>query len=110
MSGNLFELRKDWLIPPTITPSKPPIKIEPQIQEQAAPSATAVPKTEKCRWGLNCPICKNMQEWNSEHQKEHLQNVSKHTATATLDARSSMSPDPELSEAPKLPALPVADI
>ena len=35
MSGNLFELRKDWLIPPTnntvnATNSKLPIKIEPQ--------------------------------------------------------------------------------
>ena len=63
MSGNLFELRKDWPIPPTnntvtATSSKPPIKIEPQAQEQATPSAAALPKVEQCRWGPSCPICK----------------------------------------------------
>ena len=47
MSGNLFKLRKDWLIPPAIT-SNPPIKVEPQIQKQATPSATTTPKAEKC--------------------------------------------------------------
>ena len=36
MSGNLFKLRKDWPIPPTIYYIKP-IKIEPQTQEQASP-------------------------------------------------------------------------
>ena len=55
MSGNLFELRKDWLIPPAIT-SKSPIKIEPQAQRQATPSATAAPKAEKCGWGPNFPF------------------------------------------------------
>ena len=51
MSGNLFELRKDWPIPPTnnsvaATNLKPPIKIEPQVQEQLTPSAAAPPKPE----------------------------------------------------------------
>ena len=51
MSRNFFELRKDWLIPPTnntvtATNSKLPIKIEPQEQEQPTPSATAPPKAE----------------------------------------------------------------
>ena len=51
MSGNPFELRKDWLIPPTnnivtTTSSKPPIKIEPQAQEQPIPSAAPPPKAE----------------------------------------------------------------
>ena len=69
MSGNLFELRKDWLILPTnsataATSSKPPIKIEPQAAEQPPP------KAEQCGWGLNCPICKNIEEdWDDEHQK-----------------------------------------
>ena len=39
MSGNLFELRKAWPIPPTST-SYPPIKIEPQFQEAAIPHIT----------------------------------------------------------------------
>ena len=51
MSGNPFELRKDWLIPPTNntvtdTSSKPPINIEPQPQEQPTPNAAAPPKAE----------------------------------------------------------------
>ena len=50
MSGNLFELRKDWPIPPTnntmtTTNPKLPIKIEPQEQGQPTPSTTA-PKPE----------------------------------------------------------------
>ena len=77
MLGNLFKLRKDWLIPPTITTSTPPpTKIEPQTQEQATPSATAAPKAERCGWGPNCPICKSMEEdWDGEHQKQLQQNV-----------------------------------
>ena len=78
MSGNLFELRKDWPNPPTnntvtATNSKPPIKIEPQEPDQPPPSATA-PKAEQCRWGPNCPICKNAEEdWDGEHQKQSQQ-------------------------------------
>ena len=49
VSGNLFQLRKDWLIPPTnntitATNSKLPIKIEPQEKEQPTLSATAPQK------------------------------------------------------------------
>ena len=51
MSGNLFELRKDWPIPPTnntvtATSSISPIKIEPQAQEQPTSSVAALPKAE----------------------------------------------------------------
>ena len=51
MPGNLFELRKHWLIPPTnntvtATNSKPPIKMEPEAQEQLTPSPAAPPKAE----------------------------------------------------------------
>ena len=50
MSGNLFELRKDWPIPSTnntmtATNPKPPVKIEPQEPDQPNPNASA-PKTE----------------------------------------------------------------
>ena len=75
MLGNLFKLRKDWPIPPAIT-RKTPLKIEPQTQGQATPSATAAPKAEKCGWGPNCPICKNREEdWDGDHQKQFQQNV-----------------------------------
>ena len=81
MSGNLFEIRKDWLIPPTnntvtATSSTPPINIEPQAQEQLNTSAAALPKAEGCGWGPNCPICKNIEEdWDGEHQKQIQQNT-----------------------------------
>ena len=78
MSGNLFEIRKDWLIPPnnnandknrdtaTATNPKPPIKLEPQNQE--------TPKAAKCGWGQNFPICKREEEdWNGYHQWQFLQ-------------------------------------
>ena len=90
MSGNLFELRKDWLIPPTnntvtATSSKPPITIEPQGQEQPSPSTAAPPTAEQCGWGLNCPICKNKEEdWDGEHQKQIQQNTKN---TQTQDAQ-----------------------
>ena len=74
MSGNLFELRKDWLIPPTkntttATTSKPAIKIKPWAQEQPIPIATALQKVEQCGWRPNCPICKNTEkDWDGDHQ------------------------------------------
>ena len=65
ISGNLFELRKDWPIPPannTVTTTNPklPVKIKPQDPDQQNPVET--PKPEQCRWGPNCPICKNAEE------------------------------------------------
>ena len=55
---------------------KTPHKIEPQTQEQVTASATAAPKAEKCGWGLNCPIYKNVEEnWYGSHQKQFQQNV-----------------------------------
>ena len=79
MSGNLFETRKDWLLPPNyiddtkstanITSPNPPIKMEPKTEGQLSTS----PKAEKCGWEPNCPFCKNQEEdWDGDHQK-HLQ-------------------------------------
>ena len=59
ISGNLFEERNDWLLPPNyldinnvkdmtgVTSQKPPIKEEPKTEEQSFTS----PKTEKCGRG-----------------------------------------------------------
>ena len=78
MLGNIFETRKDWLIPPNYdnddnmntaiaTSSKSPIKIEPKPEEQPTNNLMA----EKCGWGPNCPFCKNIEEdWDSDHQKQ----------------------------------------
>ena len=75
MSGNLFELRKDWPIPPASI-SNLPIKIEPQPQELATPNAATALKAKKCGWGLNCPICKNIEEdRDSDHQKQIQQGI-----------------------------------
>ena len=65
LSGNLFELRKDWPIPPAST-SSPPMKIEPQPQELATPSAATASKAEKC-----------------DHQKQIQQNISNTQAQDT---------------------------
>ena len=79
ISENLFEERKDWLLPPNyldnnarsttnVTSPKPPIKEEPKTEEQDSTS----PEAEKCGWGPNCPFCKNQEEedWNVDHQKQ----------------------------------------
>ena len=63
MSENLFEERKDWLLPPSylnngnkdtigVTSPKPLIKEEPKTGEQSNISLRA----EKCGWGPNCPL------------------------------------------------------
>ena len=78
MTGNLFEIRKDWLIPPstntttniTKNPKPPTIKVEPQDSNQSNPNST-VTKPERCGWRPNCPICKYVEEdWDEEHQKQ----------------------------------------
>ena len=75
MLGNLFKLRKDWPISPTFT-SNPPVKIEPQSQEAVDPHAIITPKVEKCGWGPNCPICKNIEneeeDWNSDKTQQNI--------------------------------------
>ena len=80
MSGNLFEIRKDWPVPPSINtstnittkPNPPTISAEPQDPNQSKPSSTAT-KLEGYGWGTNCSICKKAEEdWDGEHQK-HLQ-------------------------------------
>ena len=52
MSGNLFELRKDWPIPATST-SNLPNKDRATIPRSSTPHAIVTPKVEKCGWGPN---------------------------------------------------------
>ena len=74
---NLFETGKDWPIPhtPVLTPAST-IKTEEQPKIAAIPSAMVMPKqaTEKCSWGLHCPICKNEErreeDWDSDCQNQ----------------------------------------
>ena len=84
ISGNLFEERKAWLLPPnyldnnakgtaSVTSPIPPIKEEPKTEEQPSTS----PKAEKCGWGPDCPFCKNQEEedWNGNWQKQLQQQL-----------------------------------
>ena len=80
-SGNLFEERKDCLLPPNyldnnnskdttgVTRPKPSIKEEPKTEEQSITN----PRTDKCGWWPNCPFCKNQgkeeEDWNGNCQK-----------------------------------------
>ena len=85
-SENLFDTRKDWPIPPTPAPT-PALTVKTEAPPQVAviPCVTVMPKqvTEKCLWGLHCPICKNEEEdeedWDDNRQKEqprmHPQNT-----------------------------------
>ena len=77
MSDNPFEIRKDWAVPPStnastniIIKSNPPtIKQNPRSKPAKA-SSTAT-RQERCGWGLNCPICKIVEEdWDRDHQKQ----------------------------------------
>ena len=77
ISENLFETRKDWPIPPaTAATPAPTIKTEDPPHIAAIPCAMVMPKqaTEKCSWGLHCPICKNEEEheedWDSNMQNQ----------------------------------------
>ena len=68
MSGNLFEDR-NWLLPKdymaaenkkevtTINTTKPPLKEEPKLEEQATSQ-----KEEKCGWVPDCPFCKSQKK------------------------------------------------
>ena len=84
--GEPFEDR-NWLLPKnylatenksenttSISSPKPSLKEEPKIGEQSIIS----PKTEKCRWGPDCPFCKNQdkEDWDGKHQNQLQQKTS----------------------------------
>ena len=72
----------------TATNPKLPIKIEHQEQDQPNPSTTAL-KPEQCKWGPNCPICKDAEgDWDGEHQKQ-FQQINKNAQTQDTQQRNS---------------------
>ena len=109
MSGNLFEERKDWLLPPNylnndnkdtagVTSPNPPIKEAPKTGEQSIISL----RTEKCGWGPNCPFCRNQdkeEEWDGNHQKQLQQKTPPQQEIQMPQARHSQT---ELPKNPKL--------
>ena len=76
ISDNLFEdrnwlLLKDYLVvenkkeDATIATNKPPLKEEPEMEEQATSQ-----KEEKCGWGSNCPFCKSQKKEGENQQQQ----------------------------------------
>ena len=72
---NLFETRKDWPILPTPAPT-PIMKTETPPQIAVIPQVIVTPKqvTDKCSWGLHCPICNDEEgheeDWDGYRQSE----------------------------------------
>ena len=99
-SENLFETRKDWPIPPYSSPHtcNPTIKTEEQPKTATIPHATkAMPKqnTEKCSWGLHCPICKNEEQHGEEDWNGDLQNQPRMQPLKPLAPDHTKPPTPE---------------
>ena len=103
--GNLSEDRS-WLLPKnylatenksenvtSISSPKPSLKEEPKIGEQSMIN----PKTEKYRWGPDCPFCKNQdkEDWDGKHQNQLQQK----TSVPTKSAKAPGKMPPKLTEA-----------
>ena len=95
---NLFMVRKDWPIPPTPVPTPAPsMKTEAPPLVAVIPCVMVMPKqvTEKCSWGLHCPICKNMEEheedWDDDKQREQPRMHPQKHSTASLKAHNNPS-------------------
>ena len=118
ISENLFEERKDWLLPPNylnndnkdmtgITSPKPPIKEEPKIEEQSFTSL----RTDKCGWGPNCPLCKNQEKKRRLGWQLPKTTARANTApTRDSDAPSKVLPNPKLPETPELSEIQTGNI
>ena len=102
-SENLFETRKDWPIPTTSVPTPTPtIKTEEHPKIAAIPHAMTMPKqaTEKCAWGLHCPICKNKEEHGEEDWDGNLQNQPR-TCPQNLQPHTTRNSQPQNLQCPK---------
>ena len=110
MSGNLFEDR-NWLLPKnylatenknenatSVTSPKPSLKEEPKIGEQSIIGS----KTEKCRWGPDCPFCKNQdkEDWDGKHQNQLQQKTSPQPKVQRPQARYPLNLQKPDQEAP----------
>ena len=82
----------------SITSPKPSLKEEPKIGEQSIIS----PKTEKCRWGPDCPFCKNQdkEDWDGKHQNQLQQKSSPHPKVQRPQARCPLKLQKPNQEAP----------
>ena len=84
-SENLFETKKDWLIPPTPVPTCPHHQNRSTALGSSDPPYNGEPKqaVEGCSWGSHCPIHKNEEEhkenWDADDLREqpgmHPQNM-----------------------------------
>ena len=100
MLGNIFEDR-NWLLPKNylatenknenvtgITSPKLSLKEEPKIGEQSVMS----PKTEKCRWGLDCPFCRKSGQGRLGWQTSKSATAENITPAKSAKAPSKMPP------------------
>ena len=108
ISGNLFEERKDWLLPPNylnnkdttgITSPKPPTKEKPKTDEQSFANL----RTDKCGWGPNCPFCKKSRKGRRLGWQSPKTTATENTApTRGSDAPNKVPPDSKLPETPEI--------
>ena len=91
----------------------PTIKVEPQSHEVAIPCATMTLKQiEKCGWGPNCPICKNIEEdWDGNLQINSTLNRAtftlRHKVHSSHHRNISNAPGPKPQATTELPDLPI---
>ena len=69
----------------SISSPKPSLKEETEKGEQSIIN----PKTEKCRWGPDCPFCKNQdkEDWDGKHQTQLQQKRSPQSKVPRPQAR-----------------------
>ena len=118
ISGNHFEERKDWLLPPnylnndnrdttSVTSPKPPIKEEPNTEEQSFTSQ----RTDKCGWGPKFPLLQKSRKGRRLGWQLPNTTTTANTAPARYsDAPSKMPPDSKLPETPELSEIQTGNI
>ena len=81
-----------------ISSPKPSLKEELKIGEQSIISL----KTEKCRWGPDCPFCKNQdkEDWDGKHQNQLQQKTSPQPKVQRPQARYPLNLQKPGQEAP----------
>ena len=82
----------------SISSPKPSLKEEPKIGKQTIIS----PKIEKCRWGPDCPFCKNQdkEDWDGKHQNQVQQKTSPQPKVQRPQARQPLNLQKPDQEAP----------
>ena len=94
MSGNLFELRKDWPIPPannilTATNPKLPIKIEPQEPDQPPPMQQHHQNQANAEGDQTVPFARMQKKIGMVSDQKQLQETNTNTQTQDTQQKNS---------------------